>query len=384
MRRCFTNIDILNSQMTTKPILNPGALDIIRQMNLISATLTNAFMDYFIRRCMCELLNRPFIDVRANKFYDPHVVITDTDNDTWEFPINPEYNGWYIREKLDYKSKKIGTMEPGEKFVVMSSEGIWMKIFYKNIVGYVRAKVPDCQDFHEVNESETFVNNPYFVPFEQNFHFCQFGCSYKMFEKSLRNADPDACEIPFCSLPICQHLCYKLAQDTDHYATESILPDLFILSLYDTEVCSHPPTQEQINSMFDLLSDEILAKRLAINIQELCEELLQGKQSISFKKEFGNNVLRNGKKEFSASVDLVTDSTVYDIHCSFVKSTEKDEIYQLQKLLGYASLFALQKEPIQITNLCVLNLCEGQLTTYNINYISQPQLEAYFDTMNPT
>lgn len=384
MKRCFDGIDILQNKKSVKNILNPETLHIIQRMHSLSPHLSGTFLDYLARRFISELLNKEFRDHRAESFcHAESVVISDGDYDTWQFRTNGKYGSWIIRDKPTMNGKTIIKMSPGDKFVVLEKNEIWLKIFYKNVIGWVRHKVPDCEDFHLVNNEEftgTLMDNPYLVPFEQNFHYCQYGCCYKIEHKLFNTIEDETDTGRDCILPICKNLAYALAKDTKNYATEDILPDLFIASLSHTEAFMGCPSPIVVYQMTFMLKNEHVAKMLSQGIKELCQELIQDKQNILLNPGLGK-ILKNGKRGIPADCDLVIDDTLFDFKCT--KGNESDTIYEIEQLLGYTSLLRLAKDdPVEIKKICILNLLKGEYKEFNIDYLQDSHLEKYLDLIH--
>jgi hypothetical protein len=64
MKYAFNDIDITKSKTTTH-ILNAECIQLCKQMYTIQPSLTGAFLDYLIRRIICEQILQPFHDSRA-------------------------------------------------------------------------------------------------------------------------------------------------------------------------------------------------------------------------------------------------------------------------------------------------------------------------------
>lgn len=65
MKRCFDNIDIISNH-THIQILSKPTIDFIDSLHSISPSIIGSFIDYLIRRIISELLEKKFIDSRAN------------------------------------------------------------------------------------------------------------------------------------------------------------------------------------------------------------------------------------------------------------------------------------------------------------------------------
>ncbi len=386
MRRCFDSVDILHSKRTIKDILNKEVLDIVEEMHSINAGLTGTFFDYLIRRTISELKSIPFYDTRAEGSTLPYnndfatsilkenVKISDQDYDTWEFVPNEEFGSWSVRESPKFESKIISNIQQGEKFIVLEKQEIWMKIFYKNKVGWVRHKIPNCENFHTMDiTNQELVENIYLRPFEKNFHYCQFGCKYSIEQSRFRGNEE--MNNRNCYLPVCQNLAYALAKDTHTYATENILPDIFICSLSHTEAFGGKPNQEQVMKMYKLLSNETISKKVYTRFESLSKELIQDKTTLLLNPPLGCCGI-------PADADLIIDDTLYDIKCTRSKTKDSDDIYEIEQLLGYVSLYTFKEKKNKIKRISILNLLEGKQKDYTIDYITQEQLSNYLKMLS--
>jgi hypothetical protein len=68
IKNVFNNIDILKYNKTTKQILNNNCINFIKSLHIIDASMTGTFLDYLIRRIICEKTNKIFFDSRADKY----------------------------------------------------------------------------------------------------------------------------------------------------------------------------------------------------------------------------------------------------------------------------------------------------------------------------
>lgn len=93
MKECFNNVDVLEFNKTKKSILNEKCIQFIKILHSVSASLTGTFLDYLMRRIICEITQVLFYDSRASK----HALNSkDISSVTWvendEF-IGFEYDG---------------------------------------------------------------------------------------------------------------------------------------------------------------------------------------------------------------------------------------------------------------------------------------------------
>jgi hypothetical protein len=66
MKNVFNNTDILNKNKTTENILTLDCINIIKQLHSIEPSLTGVYLDYLLRRIICELINKNFNDSRSD------------------------------------------------------------------------------------------------------------------------------------------------------------------------------------------------------------------------------------------------------------------------------------------------------------------------------
>lgn len=66
MKECFNNIDYANFNKTTKQILDDECIQFIKTMHSTDSSLTGTFLDYLVRRIICEITQKKFQDSRAN------------------------------------------------------------------------------------------------------------------------------------------------------------------------------------------------------------------------------------------------------------------------------------------------------------------------------
>jgi hypothetical protein len=63
MQNCFNNADFYNK--LKKNILNETCLNFIKQLHVIQPSLTGVYLDYLLRRIICEIVDKPFYDNRT-------------------------------------------------------------------------------------------------------------------------------------------------------------------------------------------------------------------------------------------------------------------------------------------------------------------------------
>ena len=67
MKECFNNMDVLQFNKTTKKILNDECIQFIKILHSVSSSLTGTFLDYLVRRIVCEITHKTFHDSRASR-----------------------------------------------------------------------------------------------------------------------------------------------------------------------------------------------------------------------------------------------------------------------------------------------------------------------------
>ena len=70
MKECFNNMDVLQLNKITKTILNDECIQFIKILHSVSSSLTGTFLDYLVRRIICEITQNPFHDRRASRLID--------------------------------------------------------------------------------------------------------------------------------------------------------------------------------------------------------------------------------------------------------------------------------------------------------------------------
>jgi len=65
IKNVFNNIDILKYNKSIRYILNPSCILFIKKIHSIEPRLNGSFLDYLIRRMICDLLDKDFQDTRA-------------------------------------------------------------------------------------------------------------------------------------------------------------------------------------------------------------------------------------------------------------------------------------------------------------------------------
>ena len=113
---CFENIDILNHNKTIIKILNVDCINFILSLHSIQSSLIGTYLDYLLRRIICELINKEFNDTRANVHARDTNLITDMYWDENEniskiqvikLPLNMLESYNKMKDVASYKTGKI-------------------------------------------------------------------------------------------------------------------------------------------------------------------------------------------------------------------------------------------------------------------------------------
>jgi len=79
VKNVFNNIDILKYNKSFRYILNPSCILFIKKIHSIEPRLNGSFLDYLIRRMICDLLDRDFHDTRATHVCQKIIPVNDED-----------------------------------------------------------------------------------------------------------------------------------------------------------------------------------------------------------------------------------------------------------------------------------------------------------------
>ena len=66
IKNAFNNVDIMKDNVSFRYILNVNSVKFIKKIHSIEPRLNGSFLNYLIRRIICEMLNKEFYDQRAN------------------------------------------------------------------------------------------------------------------------------------------------------------------------------------------------------------------------------------------------------------------------------------------------------------------------------
>jgi len=272
MKRCFQNVDILSSSQI-KSILTKECIDFIRELHSISPSLLGTFIDYLIRRIICELT---------------------------------------------------------------------------------------CTHFQDNRSDDLTVPN----------HVCTNGCKLCIEVFTWL----DTCST--CELPICQYLCYEKTKQTNTYKTVDIVLEIFITSLFHSEAFGGTPQQETFNRMYHELSSQKTIQFVQ-ECTEMCTNLIQYHTTIHLNPALGGP-LDGINVRIPSDADLVIDDRLFDIKC-----TASHPIREISQLLGYSSLLRLNSRyRTKINSVSIINLLSGQLTTYDIEFMTTDNCMTYIKMLS--
>jgi len=142
-KNVFNNTDILNKNKTTENILTQDCINIITQLHSIESSLTGVYLDYLLRRIICELLNKDFYDSRS-------------DHQENEFIIN----NLFISIKDCYKKAK--------DITIYKSQDILVEIFFTSLSHtYAFGGIPNedkLKNILEILQNTTNIIETFFIP----------------------------------------------------------------------------------------------------------------------------------------------------------------------------------------------------------------------------
>jgi hypothetical protein len=383
MNDCFNRYDI-KKNMVSKSILNNRTIHIVKEFHDICPSMCGSFIDYLIRRIISELTNIPFNDSRANNILNGDNIISyHSDNENiWEFKeSNDKGWNWVIKKEPILSSKIIGEINQRDTFIAYEKKNEWLKIKYKNIVGWVRWKIPIVPDGEDTIDIEYYsdpsmnIENKHIQKVKKgNIHICSKGCKYDI-EQTKYFKVPEY--INTCSLESCQYLSYEKVKDTEHYKTIDIVHDIFAISLCHSESFGFCPNQDKLNAFYNKLKSNVIDD-LIKPLTEMCKTLIQDKKNILLNPALGGKLTNLKNASIPADADLVIDDSIYDIKCT---KTGK-EYYEVLQLLGYSGLLLLnEKFEHKINNMIILNILDGTLINYNISYLEKDNFVKYIQQL---
>lgn len=351
----------------TKMIMSIKSVNMIRKIHSFSPSMVGTFIDYVMRRMICEISGTPFYDTRSDKILRKSFIIYGKKEykNWWKFEMirGISINRWFVFESPSIKSKKIASIKNRCVFVELEKYNEWLKIRYNEIVGWVRYLVPKVEKTLNIEgDINDYVPNKWFKKIDNNSdknHICKKGCKYEV---------PGPCE-----LPLCQNLCHERTKNTSLFQTVTILKEILITSLCHSEWFGGCPNQEQLKKIFDNVNNKFVVD-FAIPLYDVCEKLVNNSSKILLNPALG----WNGKYGIPSDCDIIVDKTIIDIKCS-----KKNNTYEVMQLLGYAALLKYNPNyEIEINNICIINVLQGKCTVYNIEKFSNIGLFQYLKLLN--
>ena len=164
MKECFNIVGSSNFNKTTTKILNNECIHFIERLHIIDPRLTGTFLDYLVRRIICERKQIHFHDSRAEcQTHSGNEINSDLDNkEVWTFIINDDFNSWRVFKNPSIKSTCIINIRCGSNFIVKTKKNEWLNIEYKNCTGWIRYFIPNSVDFaNEESDKNEYIENKY-------------------------------------------------------------------------------------------------------------------------------------------------------------------------------------------------------------------------------
>ena len=177
-----------------------------------------------------------------------------------------------------------------------------------------------------------------------------------------------------CSFNLCQKMCLEKVYNIQDYKTESIIKEIFIVSLIHTECFGFAPQQESFDAIWKYLEDtDKIKQSILAPLEQLCKVLVGTTKDILLNPTFGG-VLDIVNTGIPSDADLVIDDTLIDIKCT----KSKNEISEFLQLFGYSSMSLLNPRYYRkINKIQILNILHGTLITYSIEYLTTENCVAY-------
>jgi len=378
MRRCFSEFDV-KKNMSSHTILENGAVEFVKELHGICSSMCGSFIDYLIRRIICELTGRPFSDRRSDRILSPDNTITyheESDN-IWTYLKNNDIGCWHIKAEPKLSSATVGEIKQRDAFLALEKKDEWMKINYNNIVGWVRWQIPATGPSLTIEcDKATMIENKYLQ--QSAGHVCSVGCKYYI-EQLVYFGPITAENIKSCVLPTCQHISYNKVKDTEKYQSKDILYDIFLVSLCHTESFGFCPNQNSFDTFVSLLAR---ADDLVECLKEICKTLIKDKTNIILNPALGGPLNGLTGVSIPSDADLVIDDTIIDIKCT--KTSKAVDYYEILQLLGYSGLLILNKKYQQkINKMMILNILDGSCKIYNVGYLEKHNYVKYIKLLNP-
>jgi hypothetical protein len=378
MRKCFSLYDIKNN-MSSHTMLENKAINYVKELHSICSSMCGSFIDYLIRRIICDLTGEPFSDRRATRVLNTENSISyygEQDN-IWTYIKNDDISTWSIRDEPILSSKTVGEIRQQDSFMTFEKKDEWIKIKHNNIIGWIRWKIPVTGPSNNVECTlNNMVENKYIQHKKGNTHICLTGCKYEI-EQTVYFSAPE--KINSCSLPICQNISYNKMRDTAKYKSKDILYDIFAVSLCHTESFGFCPKQDTFETFMNTLKTNNVDD-LVNPLTEMCKSIIQNKTNIILNPALGGPLELSGIS-IPSDADLIIDDTVIDIKCT--KTSKSTDYYEILQLLGYSGLLLLNKKYQQkINNMMILNILEGTCKIYNIGYLEKYNFVKYIKLLS--
>ena len=113
IKNIFDNIDILQDKKKTKNILNSECINFIKKLHTIQPSLIGTFIDYLMRRIICEKTNKTFYDSRA----DSWILGSLSASSSWDDKQSKFIKELVITINNSYKIVKDTTMHKSENIL---------------------------------------------------------------------------------------------------------------------------------------------------------------------------------------------------------------------------------------------------------------------------
>lgn len=371
MRRCFSLYDV-KKNMSSHTILENSAVNCVKELHSICSSMCGSFIDYLIRRIICELIQVPFNDRRADRILnaDNSIGYYGGTENIWTYIENEDIEYWTIRAEPKLSSTVIGEIKQRDAFLTFEKKDEWIKIKYKNVLGWVRWQIPVSGPSNTIEcDKATMVENKYLQPKKDSTHICSFGCKYVIEQTVYRGPITSGFDMNSCILPTCQNISYDNVKDTTKYQCKDILYDIFLVSLCHTEAFGFCPKQDTFDAFINKLKtykvDDLVGP-----LTEMCRAIIKDKTNIILNPPLGGPLKELTEVSIPADADLVIDDTIIDIKCT--KTRWGGDYYEILQLLGYSGLLLLNKNyQRKINNMMVLNLLEGTCKIYNVAHLEK-------------
>ena len=217
---CFDNYDFENNKNVIN--LDKTKLNHIININKIYPSIGGLFWKSVIQRIINSSL-------KINSNYKLNSVSDSIrcDSIVWQFRYK-KCNNMYIEYCNFYSimstDSQIGKIPHGNMFIELDRIDTWMKIKYKDIVGFVVIEDNENNCFHRIEYSD--------------YHMCE-ECNYSIYSVSNYGSK-------LCYVNICRNLCSEIVNNFD-YNTKDILIEILINSLNVIDAVNHCPDEENIN-----------------------------------------------------------------------------------------------------------------------------------------